>query len=103
MTHEHVDKSGVAELVIDNPPVNAYNLADIATLSGHLRGCSGDDRVRAVVLRDTGRRFRGGGDVKEVQNLPGSEEILGQTSRPNTWTGSGGWPPRSLPGSSPPT
>lgn len=79
MIHEQVDELGVAELVIDNPPVNAYNLADITTLSGHLRGYSGDDRVRAVVLRGAGRGFCGGGDVKEVQNLPGFEGILGQT------------------------
>ena len=78
MVREHVDEAGVAELVVDNPPVNAYNLADIAALVGHLRGYAGDPRVRAVVLRGEGRGFCGGGDVKEVQRLPGYEGILGQ-------------------------
>jgi enoyl-CoA hydratase len=32
-----------------------------------------------VVLRGEGRGFVGGGDVKEVQSLPGFEGILGQT------------------------
>jgi enoyl-CoA hydratase len=78
MIREQVDGNGVAELVVDNPPVNAYNLADITTLTGHLRGYERDDRVRAVVLRADGRGFCGGGDVKEVQSLPGFEGILGQ-------------------------
>ena len=78
MVREHVDEAGVAELVVDNPPVNAYNLADIAALIGHLRSYAADTRVRAVVLRGEGRGFCGGGDVKEVQRLPGYEGILGQ-------------------------
>jgi enoyl-CoA hydratase len=57
VVREHVDKAGVAELVVDNPPVNAYNLADIAALVGHLRGYASDPRVRAVVLRGEGRGF----------------------------------------------
>jgi len=81
--HETVDERGVAELVIENPPVNAYNLADIATLVEYLRGYAAPgadpERVRAVVLRGEGRGFCGGGDVKEVQSLPGFEGILGQT------------------------
>jgi len=81
--HETVDERGVAELVIENPPVNAYNLADIAALVQYLRGYADPgadpERVRAVVLRGEGRGFCGGGDVKEVQNLPGFEGILGQT------------------------
>jgi enoyl-CoA hydratase len=78
MIRETVDEDGIAELVIDNPPVNAYNLADIDTLIAHLRGYAEDGRVRAVVLRGEGRGFCGGGDVKEVQSLPGFEGILGQ-------------------------
>jgi enoyl-CoA hydratase len=78
VVREYVDEAGVAEVVVDNPPVNAYNLADIAALIGHLRGYAAGTRVRAVVLRGEGRGFCGGGDVKEVQRLPGYEGILGQ-------------------------
>jgi len=77
--HEDVDEIGVAELVIDNPPVNAYSVADIGALIDCLRGYHHDPRVRAVVLRADGRGFCGGGDVKEVQRKPGFEGILGQT------------------------
>lgn len=79
MIHEEVDENGVAELVVDKPPVNAFDVADIGTLIGHLRKYAHDERIRAVVLRGEGRGFCGGGDVKEVQRLPGFEGILGQT------------------------
>jgi enoyl-CoA hydratase len=70
---------GVAELVVDSPPVNAYGLADIGALVDHLGTYADDGQVRAVVLRGEGRGFCGGGDVKEVQRLPGHEGILGQS------------------------
>lgn len=79
MIHEKIDEHGVAELVVDNPPVNAFDLASIDALVSALRGyASPDSGVRAVVLRGEGRGFCGGGDVKEVQRLPGYQGILGQ-------------------------
>lgn len=78
MIREQIDGDGVADIVIDAPPVNALGLADIATLIGHLRSYADDEQVRAVVLRGAGRGFCGGGDVKEVQRLPGFTGILGQ-------------------------
>lgn len=80
MIHEHKDNHGVAELVVDNPPANAFNLADIDMLTQRLRGYERDERVRAVVLRGEGRGFCAGGDVKEVQRLPKFTGILGQTN-----------------------
>lgn len=79
MITETIDANGVVDLVVDAPPVNAFNLKDIATLTAHFRSYADDDRVRAVVLRGAGRGFCGGGDVKEVQSLPGFEGILGHT------------------------
>ena len=79
MIRSVIDERGVAELIVENPPVNAYNLTDINALIEHLRGYAHDERVKAVVLRGEGRGFCGGGDLKEVQNLPGFEGILGQT------------------------
>ena len=89
MIHEYRHENGVAELVVAHPPVNAFTLADIATLVDTLRGygtegelasrANGtDEQVKVVILRSEGRGFCGGGDVKEVQNLPGFEGILGQ-------------------------
>lgn len=70
--------NGVVELAIDNPPVNALGLDDIGDLLVNLRALEQDSTARAVVLRAEGRGFCGGGDVKEVQALPGHEGILGQ-------------------------
>jgi enoyl-CoA hydratase len=77
MIHQSVDERGVAEIVVENPPVNAYNLTDIAELVRVFRSYADGHGVKAVVVRGEGRGFCGGGDVKEVQNLPGFEGILG--------------------------
>jgi enoyl-CoA hydratase len=77
MIHQSVDERGIAELVVENPPVNAYNLTDIAELARILRSYVDVSAVKVVVLRGEGRGFCGGGDLKEVQNLPGFEGILG--------------------------
>lgn len=76
MIHEIVSDDGVAELVLDNPPVNALCLADIADLTGRFRSYAERVAVRAVVLRAEGRGFCAGGDVKEIQRLPGFEGIV---------------------------
>jgi enoyl-CoA hydratase len=80
MIHEVIHDNGVAELIIDSPPVNAYGSAEIDGLVAHLRSYGSPDadpdRVRSVVLRGEGKGFCGGGDVKEVQRLPGFEGML---------------------------
>lgn len=80
MIRHQMSGEGVAELVIDNPPANALNLADIAELVRLLRSYQTDGRVRVVLLRADGRGFCGGGDVKEVQRLSGFHGILGQAN-----------------------
>ncbi|WP_019873076.1 enoyl-CoA hydratase-related protein [Sporichthya polymorpha] len=76
MIKEIISSDGVAELVLDNPPVNALCLADIAELTGRFRSYADKVGVRAVVLRAEGRGFCAGGDVKEIQRLPGFEGIV---------------------------
>jgi enoyl-CoA hydratase len=68
---------GVAEVVVDVPPVNAltvqgwYDLADAITTAGR------DPQVRAVVLRSEGRGFNAGVDIKEMQRTDGFEALIG--------------------------
>jgi enoyl-CoA hydratase len=69
---------GLLELVIEHPPVNAFTIGDLHALADRLRAVAREPEVRAVVLRAEGRGFCAGGDVKEVQALPGFEGILGQ-------------------------
>jgi enoyl-CoA hydratase len=68
---------GVAEVVIDFPPVNAlpvqgwFELADAVTAAGS------DPAVRAVILASEGRGFCAGVDIKQIQQTPGHEALIG--------------------------
>lgn len=77
---QDLSDSGVLEVVIDAPPVNAVGIEDLAELARVIAGVDDRAEVRVVVLRGEGRGFIGGGDVKEVQRLPAFEGILGQVS-----------------------
>jgi enoyl-CoA hydratase len=78
VVHDTGPLDGVVELVVRSPPVNAYSIGDLTRLTRLLRSYGDRDTVRAVILRAEGKGFCGGGDLKEVQGLPGFEGILGQ-------------------------
>ncbi|HZA86973.1 MAG TPA: enoyl-CoA hydratase-related protein, partial [Acidimicrobiales bacterium] len=59
--------NGVAEVVMDNPPVNALTVAAWFELGSTLRALGDDAAVRAVVLRAEGPGFNAGVDIKEMQ------------------------------------
>jgi enoyl-CoA hydratase len=75
ITHSVTD--GVAEVVMDNPPVNAltvagwFELADVVTALGR------DPEVRVVVLRAEGRGWNAGVDIKEMQATEGFDALVG--------------------------
>lgn len=75
--HETIDDAGVVELTMDNPPVNALNIADTYAIAEILDGCKRRSEVRAVILTATGRGFCAGVDIKEMQTLDDHEGILG--------------------------
>lgn len=62
-----VDEHGVAEIVVDNPPVNALPVAGWFALADALTAAGRDRAVRVVVLRAQGRGFNAGVDIKELQ------------------------------------
>jgi len=62
-----VDSRGVAEVVVDFPPVNALPVAGWFALADALKTVGDDPAVRAVVLRAEGRGFNAGVDIKEIQ------------------------------------
>jgi enoyl-CoA hydratase len=74
--HVVQEHSGIAEVVIDHPPVNAldvegwFALADALIAAGRVA----DNRV--VVLRAEGRGFCAGVDIKEI-NAKGDESLVG--------------------------
>jgi enoyl-CoA hydratase len=62
-----VTVDGVAEVIIDNPPVNALPAVGWSTLAATLTDLGADPAVRVVVLRAEGRGFNAGVDLKELQ------------------------------------
>jgi enoyl-CoA hydratase len=71
-----VGADGVAELVVDNPPVNALPVAGWFELARLLRELGEDERVRVVILRAEGRGFNAGVDIKEIQ-AQGQAALIG--------------------------
>jgi enoyl-CoA hydratase/carnithine racemase len=67
---------GIAEIVIDVPPVNALDVASWFALSDALRRAGQEESVHAVVLRAEGRGFCAGVDIKEITSK-GSEALVG--------------------------
>ncbi len=59
-------RDGIAELVIDNPPVNALTTKGWADLAREIQSLSADESVRVLVIRADGRGFQCGVDVKEL-------------------------------------
>jgi enoyl-CoA hydratase len=72
-----VHGGGVAEVVVDNPPVNALPVAGWFALADALRAAGADEGVRAVVLRAEGRGFNAGVDIKEMQATEGFAALVG--------------------------
>ncbi len=72
----NVDEHGVAEVVVDYPPVNALPVAGWYALAETVTAAGADEKVRAVVLRAEGRGFNAGVDIKEIQ-AKGTEALIG--------------------------
>jgi enoyl-CoA hydratase len=68
---------GVAEVVIDIPPVNAPNVAGWFELAETVTNLGRSQDVRVVVLRAEGKGFCAGVDIKEIQADEGNEAIIG--------------------------
>ena len=72
MISSHIDAAGIAEVVVDHPPVNALPVAGWYELADAVTSAGSDGGVRVVVLRAEGRGFNAGVDIKEIQAAAGS-------------------------------
>jgi len=68
---------GVAEVVIDYPPVNALPVQGWFDLADALMAAGQETEVRAVVLAANGRGFCAGVDIKEMQRTTGYDALVG--------------------------
>src|SRR6478609_1322473 len=74
-TTSSVDATGIAEVVMENPPVNALTVAGWFELARMIRDLGEDPAVRVVVLRAEGRGFNAGVDIKEMQATAGFDAV----------------------------
>ena len=63
--HQNVE-DGVAELVLDNPPVNALGVEGWREYADRVTGLGVRDDVNCLVIRAEGKGFQAGVDVKEL-------------------------------------
>jgi enoyl-CoA hydratase len=71
-----IDEVGIAEVVMEHPPVNALPVAAWFEIADALGGLGRDEAVRVVVLRAEGRGFNAGIDLKEVQEDSGYSTLI---------------------------
>jgi enoyl-CoA hydratase len=76
MISADIAQPGIAEVVVDHPPVNALPVAGWYQLAETVRTLGADPDVRVVVLRAEGRGFNAGVDIKEIQSR-GHEALIG--------------------------
>jgi enoyl-CoA hydratase len=69
-------RPGIAEVVIDHPPVNALDVASWFALADAVTGAGREPDNRVVVVRAEGRGFCAGVDIKEIQAV-GDEALVG--------------------------
>jgi enoyl-CoA hydratase len=74
---ERRTSSGIAEVVIDYPPVNALPVQGWFDLARVVAAAGADPDVRAVILAAEGRGFCAGVDIKEMQRTPDHEALVG--------------------------
>jgi enoyl-CoA hydratase len=67
MISSSVGADGIAECVLDHPPVNALPAAGWFMLARTVRALGEDAAVRSVILRAEGRGFSAGVDIKELR------------------------------------
>jgi len=70
-------RDGIAEVVINFPPVNALPMRGWRELAAAVAAAGADPGTRVVILSAEGRGFCAGVDIKEMQRAPGHEGILG--------------------------
>jgi enoyl-CoA hydratase len=73
---QRIDDSGIAEVVIDVPPVNALAVAHWFELADTVGRLGADPGVRVVIVAAEGRGFCAGVDIKEIQTK-GQEALVG--------------------------
>lgn len=73
------DRDGIAQITIDNPPVNAFGAAVRQGVLTHLKEALADPSIDGIVLTCAGRTFVAGADISEFDGpelLPSWAEVM---------------------------
>ncbi len=62
-----ITDSGVAELIFNRPPVNAFDSAGWLAIAAEIEALGENDAVRVIIIAAEGRGFCAGVDIKELQ------------------------------------
>ncbi|MFG5859642.1 enoyl-CoA hydratase family protein [Metapseudomonas sp. CR1201] len=62
--------NGIAEMVFDQPPVNAFDSKGWAAIAAELERLGESPEVRVILIRAEGRGFCAGVDIKELASTP---------------------------------
>ena len=65
-----ISDSGVAEMIFNHPPVNAFNSDGWLAIAAEINAMSDNDAVRAIIIGAEGRGFCAGVDIKELAANP---------------------------------
>jgi enoyl-CoA hydratase len=77
MVRTDVTGNGIAEIIMNNPPVNALPVAGWFDVARQVAEAGINQEVRAVILRAEGRGYNAGVDIKEMQRTEGFTALLG--------------------------
>jgi enoyl-CoA hydratase len=77
MVRTELTGNGIAEIIVNNPPVNALPVAGWFELARQVTDAGGNPEVRVVILRAEGRGYNAGVDIKEMQRTEGFAALLG--------------------------
>src|SRR5690554_1573466 len=58
--------NGIAELIFDKPPVNAFSSSDWAAIASEIEALGHNDDCRVIIIAAEGRGFCAGVDIKEL-------------------------------------
>jgi enoyl-CoA hydratase len=72
-----INDRGIAEVIVNRPPVNALNVAGWFELARQVTAAGNNETVRVVILRAIGRGFNAGVDIKEMQASAGFDALIG--------------------------
>ncbi|MEJ2533472.1 MAG: enoyl-CoA hydratase family protein [Halioglobus sp.] len=62
--------NGIAEMILEQPPVNAFDSAGWMAIAAEIDALGADDRVRVILIAAEGRGFCAGVDIKELAADP---------------------------------